>query len=470
MQERWFGLAVLLCFTGIARAADWPMWGRDIARNMVSAELGLAHDFAPGEPKAGGDEIDPATTRGVKWVAKLGSQTYGNPTVAAGRVFVGTNNDSPRDPAVIGDRGVVMCFEQATGRFIWQLAEPKLAAGNWCDYEGIGICSSPSVDGSHVYFVTNRCEVVCLEAADGRVVWRYDMRDELGVFPHQATSSAVLVLGDRVFVTTSNGIDGREHMPSPLAPALICLDKKSGRLLGQERSGISRRTFVCNWSSPAAGEVNGKQVVFFGGGDGFCYAFDPEPVDGTLRELWRYDCNPPHRRVKDGQPIRYGREAGPSEILATPVFHEGRIYVATGQNPERGDGDGALSCIDAASGRLIWLFDQIGRSLSTVSVADGLLYIGDYRGYVYCLDAAGGQLLWKHDTQGAIWGSTLVADGKVYVGSEAGFTILVAGREKRVIGQIDFGGPVYSSPVVANGVLYVATERNLYAIDGKETR
>src|SRR5213075_1619396 len=143
----------------------------------------------------------------------LGSQTYGNPTVAGGRVFVGTNNDSPRDTKHQGDRGVLMCFEEASGKFLWQLVVPKLESGKHEDWEFTGLCSSPAVDGSRVYAVTNRCEIVCLDTAglangnqgpfmqegqylagsgkppvepgplDADILWRFDMREELGVFP-----------------------------------------------------------------------------------------------------------------------------------------------------------------------------------------------------------------------------------------------------------------------------------------------
>src|SRR5262245_61476136 len=81
-----------------AAAQDWPMWGRDETRTMTCAVKGLPTDFAPGQFKGTSDEIDPATSKNVRWIAKMGSQSYGNPTVAGGRVYVGTNNDVPRDP------------------------------------------------------------------------------------------------------------------------------------------------------------------------------------------------------------------------------------------------------------------------------------------------------------------------------------------------------------------------------------
>ena len=501
-------VGLVACMT--ASASDWPYWGRDATRNMVGPDArGLAVDFAPGHPKGLSDEIDPATTRGLRWIAKLGSQCYGNPTVSDGRVFVGTNNDSPRDPKYKGDRSAVYCLDERTGDLLWQLSLPKLGAGKVSDWEYLGICSSPAVDGDRVYVVTNLCEVLCLDvkgmadgdrpeidgtpdegayyagagkppiavaATDADVIWRFDMRTELGVFPHNVTSSSVLVVGDRVYATTSNGVDwSHVNIPSPRAPTLIVLDKRTGALVGEEASGISTRVFHCNWSSPSHAPVNGGQVLF-GAGDGFCYGLDPVPAldadgFGVLREIWRFDCNPPDHKTRDGKPIRYATAKGPSEVIATPVYHGGRVYVAVGQDPEHGQGVGSLNCIDpngagdVSTSGLVWRYTDIDRSISTVSVADGLVYAADYAGIVHCLDAATGDPIWKHDTLGHIWGSTLVADGKVYVGNEDGIlTILAAGRQERVLAQIEFSGSLYSSPVVANDTLYIATMTHLYAV------
>ena len=90
-------------------------------------------------------------------------------TVAGGRVYVGTNNGAPHDPKFKGDYAVLLCLDEATGKLDWQLAIPKLAAGNASDYAEVGLCCSPTVDrtpdGDRVYIVTNRCEVLCLDAA-----------------------------------------------------------------------------------------------------------------------------------------------------------------------------------------------------------------------------------------------------------------------------------------------------------------
>lgn len=502
-----FHLIIVVCFSAAVLAQDWPQWGRDATKNMVSPDVrGLPIEFHPGKRKRGGEEIDPATTTNIKWIAKLGSATYGNPTVANGRVFVGTNNESPRDPKYQGDRSVVYCLDEQTGELFWELNIPKLGAGKVSDWEYLGICSSPTVDGDRVYVVTSLCEVLCLDIAgmangndgpiqeegqylggagkppieigprDADVIWRFDMR-ELMVFPHNVTSSSALVIGDRVYANTSNGVEwSHVEIPAPQAPTLIVLDKQTGELIGEEASKIGTRLYHGNWSSPGAGEIDGNQIIVFGAGDGYCYGFDAEPVldDGdfpVLTERWRFDCNPPDYKVKAGKKIKYATHDGPSEIIATPVFYEERVYVAIGQDPEHGEGIGALSCIDASqrgdisSSGLLWRYTGINRAISTVSISGGLVYAADYAGNVHCLDAETGKLIWQHDTLAHIWGSTLVADGKVFIGTEDGIlTVLKASKEKEVLAEIEFSGPIYSSPVVANQTLYVTTPTHLYAI------
>lgn len=494
-------LLALAALPARAAAQDWPMWGHDETRNMRSAVTGLPSDFSPGKFVGTTDEIDPATSRNVKWSAKLGSQSYGNPTVAGGRVYLGTNNDAPRDPKYTGDRCAVYCLDEKTGELLWEINIPKLGTGKVSDWEYLGICSSPAVEGERVYFLSNRCEVICADVQglangnqgfqdegqylagagkppmelgpkDGDILWIFNMIDECGVFPHNITASSILIAGDRLWVVTANGVDyGHVETPAPNAPSLIVLDKNLGTLVGEEASGTGHRIFHANWTSAAYLRAGGKELGIFGGPDGVLYAFEPEAVmdeDGfaILQEAWKVDCNPPSYRMKDGKPIKYATRYGPSEILGTPIVYEDRVYAVIGQDPEHGEGIGNLTCIDA-DGKVLWSYDKINRSLSTGAAGDGLYFIPDYSGFVYCFDAKSGALQWRHDTKGHIWGSPLLADGKLYVGNEDGYlTILPATRElkKDSVIEIDMGAPVLSTPIAANGVLYVLTHTHLFAL------
>ena len=481
--------------------SDWPMWGRDGSRNMISDEKKITFDFNPGEMN---DEevVDMKTTQNIKWVAKLGSQAYGNVTIGNGCVFIGTNNESPRDQGKIGDRGVVMCLDEKTGALKWQLVIPKLGAGKVSDWEYIGICSSTAIDGDKVYVVTNRCEVVCLdingltngndgpfkdeasyikpkgmkdslnEKIDADIIWMYDMRDELGVFPHNVTSSSPVIIDDKVYVATSNGVDwSHTNIPSPLSPSWIALDKNSGELVGEDGSGASENALHAAWSSLTFGKINNKEILIWGGTDGYCYGYenktvkDPDGYD-LFEPLWKVDCNEPsYRKDKDGKKIPYATPPGPSELIGTPVLYEGKVYCAIGQDPEHGDGVGRLSCIDAETGKVIWKYTDVGRTISTVSIADDLVYIAEYAGIIHCLDANSGKVYWTYDSFSRIWGSTLVVDGKLILGNEDGdLLVMNHGKTKPKVKTVSMGAPVYSSPVVSNGVLYVGTQTHLYAI------
>jgi len=510
-----------------AGAKDWPTWGGDTSRNMVSPATGLPDELVPGDFKDGTEEIDMATTKNTSWVAKLGSQSYGTPVVAGGRVFVGTNNEVPRNKAHEGDRGIVMCFDEKTGAFQWQLVVPKLGAGKVSDWEFLGICSSPTVVGNRGYVITNRCEVVCVDVAgmadgnqgmqeedvymagqyekfvknaasvkrdgltkpgaqDADIIWVYDMRGDLGIFPHNIASSYVLALGDKLFVTTSNGVDWSHlNIPAPNAPSMIALDSKTGKLLGEQKALgdpanlDGSKILHCSWSSPAAGKVGGKDMVFFGGGNGWVYGLgtetekDEEGFD-IINEAWRYDANPPeYRKDGEGNWLKYAEFEGPSECISTPVFYDGKVYIAIGQDPEHGEGVGMLSCLDPGkkgdiSGKALWTFKGIERSVSTPSIGDGLVYMADYSGRVFCLDAKTGKEYWVYDTKGHIWGSTFLCDGKVYIGNEEGeLIVLKAGKTMERLALIEFPAPIYSTPVVAGDTIYIGTQTHLHAFAKK---
>jgi outer membrane protein assembly factor BamB len=512
--------AALIACGLVAQAQDWPQWGgNDPGRNMYTPAKNLPSSFGAGKLKQGTEDIDPTTTKGVRWTAKLGSQSYGNPVVANGKVYVGTNNETPRDKQHQGDRSILMVFDEKTGEFLWQLVVPKLASGKVNDWENLGLLCAPTVEGDRVYIVTSRCEVMCLDAngfangndgefkdeaqyvagpgkpkanigpKDADIIWKYDMMDELGVFPHNASNCSVLIVDDLVFACTSNGQDWTHvNIPSPNSPSFVALNKKTGKLVAEDDAGIGPNIYHGQWSSPSLGIVNGEKQVYFGGGDGWIYAFGTKPVKKDdieiLPIIWKVDCNPPeYKKTADGKPIKYPAAEGPSEINSTPVFYKGRVYVAIGQDPEHGEGVGNLLCIDPTGKGDItkthvkWQYKGIKRSISTVSIdpATELLFVGDFSGFVHCLDANTGKANWVYDMKAHMWGSTLVGDGKVYVGDEDGdFVILPAKKnfdpkKEKPIFETNLGAPVYSTPIVANGVMYVASQTHLYAIGAGAT-
>ena len=487
--------------------SNWPMWGGTPARNMVSGMENVGIDF----------DLQKAQAGNVLWQRGLGSQTYGNPIVAGGKVYVGTNNGGgwrkDKYPAE-DDKGVLLCFDQKDGEFLWQLTREKLGTGRVNDWLLQGICSVPAVEGDRMWVVTNRCELMCLDTAgfhddendgdvkdevdstkqDADIVWNLDMIEELGVFPHNLATSSPVVHGDTVYVVTSNGVDEAHlNVPSPRAPCFLAVDKNTGKVKwehNQPFDGILHG----QWSSPAVGVVNGKAQVIFPGGDGWVYAHDAESGE----EIWKCDLNP-----KDTKWELYGKGTR-NAIISTPVFYEDSVLIAVGQDPEHGEGVGYLWRIDAtktgdvsaevgdigskgkpnSNAGIVWVYggeheNENGdvdavfrRTMSTVAVYEGMVFAADLSGFVHCVDLQSGQRHWEHDMLSGVWGSPLAVDGKVFIGNEDGtLTIFKASKEKaEVLAQketVNYSA-IYSTPTFADGVMYLSDRTRLYAVSVSE--
>jgi outer membrane protein assembly factor BamB len=502
--------------------AGWVMYGGSPFRNMVNTRVkGLPAEWDIGDPKR------KVKSKNIKWVADLGSKAYGGPIVVAGKVIVGTNNQKPRNPkdfkVVDGKRepidlGVIMCFDEKTGKFLWQTTFKKLPSGLVHDWPKEGICSTPVAEGDRIYYVSNRCEVVCSDLS-GKIQWKLDMMGELGVFPHNLAVCSPLLVGDKLYVVTANGVD-EDHLnvPSPKAPSFIRLDKRTGKVEWQDnRPSVAllkapKKTDKAamkdffkklvneakllqhgQWSNPAYAVVQGKPQVIFPGGDGWIYSFDPD--SGKL--IWRFDCNP-----KDAQ-YQLGSKGNRSDFIATPVIHDNKVYIGVGQDPEHLTGVGHLWCIDMTregdvspelvtdstvwppktkknpNSAMVWHYGGVapkklgrnyyfGRTMSTCAIHDGLVYAAELGGILHCLDAATGKVFWTHDCKANTWSSPYWADGKIYLGTDGKEMLVFAhGKQKRLLETNDFDARVRAAPVAANGTLYVMTENKLYAIAGK---
>jgi outer membrane protein assembly factor BamB len=415
---------------------------------------------------------------------ELGDEAFGRPVVTGGVVYVGTDNGRHMNPAIQDEAGVLLAFDAKDGTFLWQDAAPRVERG-LREFLLPSTTSAPYVDGDRLYYVTADCQLRALDTlgfrdgendgpyreeaftdhASADIVWELDMCGRLGVFPHEATNSEVLAVGDLLIVSTSNGQnEGHTRVPSPRAPSLIAVDKRSGAVVWRA-VGPGAQVLHGQWSSPVAATIDGRTQVLFGGGDGWLRAYDAASGD----EAWRFDGNP-----KDARWLPRPGVLSRGSIIGSPVFDDGRVFVAMGQSPGHGNGPSLVHAVDpkgqgdVTASRLLWTSREVGRVVGTPIAKDGLLYVGDLGGTIHCLDAATGAHVWKHETNEAIWGSLVLTGDRLYVGNVAGsMTVLRAGRQKQVLGQIEMDAPLYSPPAPIGDSLYVATAKRLYLIAAK---
>jgi outer membrane protein assembly factor BamB len=501
----------------IAVAADQPQFGAAWSRNMVSDERRLPETF------------DAQSNHNIKWVAKLGTQTHSTPVIANGRVYIGTNNDEPRDPKHEGDRGVFMCFDEKNGQLLWQLVVPKRHEDAYMDWPKMGMSSTATVEADRVYLVDNRGAVVCLDAkglangndgpfrdeaayltsptnttaspcpgaetkpeplhppADGKllepgaldadILWRFDLVAEAGIWPHDAAHSSILIHGNHLYLNTANGVDNtHKRIRAPDAPSLIVLDKTTGKLLARDDENIASNVFHNTWAAPSLAKVNGKTLIFFCGGNGIIYAFEPigrnVPTGEVqkLKKVFQFDFDPGAPKTEIHK-FSGNRRESPSNLYGMPVFVRDRLYVAGGGDLWWGKNEAWLKCIDATqtgditTNGLVWSYPLEKHVMSTPAVADGLVFIADCGRKFHCVEAKSGKPLWTHEIKGEVWASPYVANGKVYLGTRSGnFYVFAANKEKKVLTELDLRTPISATVTAANRVLYVATMTHLYAI------
>jgi outer membrane protein assembly factor BamB len=487
---------------------DWPQAGGSSLRNSVSTASGLPTQW------------DVGSGENILWSARLGSTTYGNPVVANGKVFVGTNNSGgylKRYPSKV-DLGVLLCFDEKDGRFLWQHSSEKLAQGKEYDWPDQGICSTPLVDGDRLWFVTSRGEVACLDTEgfldhqnDGQssevekandeadVVWVYDMMKELGVTQRFMSNCSITSVEDLLLVNTSQAVGE--------APTLICLNRETGKLLWSDNTP-SPNVLHGQWSSPAYAVLGGVGQVLLAGGDGWLYSFDLKGENGQGKLLWKFDCNP------KGSKYVEGGSGDRNQIIANPTIYDGLVYIAVGDDPEFGEAQGHLWCIDPTkrgdvsptlvynkampdqpiapkrmqamveadgdfekpnpNSAAVWhyvgqdtkQFEQtMHRACGGVTIKNDLLFISDFSGLLHCLDAKSGKPHWTHDLFAASWSSPLIAGNSVYVTDEDGdVAIFELSPKMKLIGELNMEGAVLTTPSAANNKLFISSRSKLFAI------
>jgi outer membrane protein assembly factor BamB len=518
-------LCGLLAVTANLRADDWRQFGRDGTRNAVSPERRPPTDWNIGKPveqNSGGRVRE--SSRNVKWSVPLGSNSFGDPVVVDGVIWVGTNNSGPNGNNKL-DASVLTCFREADGKLLYRYVSPRLPQGRVLDWEYRSMSCSPLIDRDRLWFVTNRAEVVCLDIAplhkgegEPQPVWKADLIEKFGVFPRSppmgfSRTCSIAAYKDFIYVVTGNGVDETyKKIPKPEAPSLICFHRDTGEAVWQD-SSPGENILDGQWSSPTIVEIGGVAQCVAAQGDGWVRSFEAL----TGKPIWQFDMNRKEGRWMLERSTR-------NSILASPVFADNRIYIANGLGLEFGERPGRLVCldptrqgdisselavdrdgqaiphrrvqaVDPAAGEkavpnpnsgLVWEFTHLrdGKqftavmhaSLCSVVVHQGLVIAGDSSGLVHCLDAKTGERYWFFDALAYINGSPLIVDDKVYVVDSDGDLMIfrlspdpnIAMRITNGIAEplreFNMGSWCCSSPVFANGVMYVATANELFAI------
>jgi len=446
---------------------------------MISTERGLPPAF------------DPATGKNIKWSAELGTEAHSSPVVAGGKIYIGTNNGHPRDPKHQGDRGVLMCFDEQTGGFLWQLVVPKRDEDIYFDWPQSGISSPATVEGDRVYIVSNRGEVLCLDAKgltngnngpfmeegahmthkpldpvaalgvtnlvpgrlDADIIWLFDLTTGAGIWSHDAAHSSILIRGNYLYLNTGTGVDNtHKKIRTPESPSLVVLDKRTGQLVARDNEHIAPNIFHSTWSAPSSGEVNGRTLIYFAAGNGMVYAFEPITEGVTnrgqvaassptsrgqgssalpryLTKVWQFDFDPGAPKTNVHR-FNSNRQESPSDFFGMPVFYRNRLYVAGGGDIWWGKNEAWLKCIDA--------------TLTGDVTTNGLV--------------------WSYALQKHVMSTPAISDGMVFI-ADCGRTFHCVDVETgKALWTHEIAGEAWASPFVADGKVYLGTRSGKFYV------
>jgi len=388
---------------------DWPQW-QGAGRDAKSRETGLLKDWTKEGPP-------------IAWQARGLGEGYSTPSIAAGRLFTMGHRDQNEH---------VFCLDEKDGKEMW--AAPLGPGGKGGGYPGPRC--TPTVDGDVLYALGCGGTLVCLKVADGKEVWRKELRKD---FKGQAGgweySESPLVDGDRLIVT-----------PGGKSATLAALNKKTGESLWQ---AVVPEGDSAAYSSVIAADVEGTRqyIQFLARG-----IVGIAAADG--RYLWSYT-----------------RPANRTANCSTPIYFEGHVFAASSYGNGGGlakltrDGDGFK--VDE-----VYFTKDMKNHHGGMILLDGYLY-GSDEGKLTCMEFKTGQVKWKAGQPGK--GSILYADGRLYYRNEGGkgTMFLVEATPEKYIERGRFNQPdrsgqnAWPHPVIANGRMYLRDQDLLLCYDVK---
>jgi outer membrane protein assembly factor BamB len=397
------GLIVSVIALNAQSSVDWPQW-RGPDRNGISKETGLLSQW----PRSGPP---------VAWSAAMLGAGYGSVAVQGDRVYVqGMRNR----------QSVVSTLNRADGKPGWvRILGP---AGD--NDRGPGPRSTPTIDGDRVYALSETGDLACLRVADGSVIWQRNILKEFrGDNPYWLLSESPLIDGNNVIVT-----------PGGRGAGVVALDKMSGKTVWASKE----LSDGAGYSSPIIADVGGVRTIM---------TFTADAGVGV--------------RASDGKLMwRNSTAANGTANIATPVYSDGKVFFTSSYGA-----GAALLGLRAAGNEVraqeIYSTRDMKNHHGGVVLVNGYIY-GFNDSILTCLEFASGKMVWRDRSVGK--GAVTYADGHLYILSEDNIVGLVeatpAGyREKGRFTVADQGLPSWAHPVVSGGRLYIRNQGTLTSYD-----
>jgi outer membrane protein assembly factor BamB len=290
---------------------------------------------------------------------------------------------------------------------------------------------SPLHDGKNVYVSFGTMGTACLDGSTGKIIWK----NQLVKLDHKEGPGSSPILWRELLIINADGIDEQY---------VVALDRQTGQIVWrQDRPKPIHPDFdQCKaYSTPLVIDVNGHQ----------------ELVSPGAMQVLGYDPS-------SGSPLWQVKYQGFSNV-PRPLFGNGLIYVCTGyMKPQlwaiKPGGTG-----DVSATHVVWKFDRQVPANPSPILIDKQIYMVNNTGVLTCLDALTGRPIYVERIGGNFSASPLFADGKLYLASEEGVTtVLQPGTKFEKIAANELTGAHMASPVPVGQSLLLRTDRAIYRI------
>lgn len=303
--------------------------------------------------------------------------------------------------------------------------------------------STPIIDDDRLYMVSGMGELVCLNRADGKILWTVDYWKKYTITPNdQGICEQPLIDGNRIIVTTC----GKEI-------CMAAFDKLTGEVVWETLGFGDNATYVASCMI----EWNGKRQIV-SGTEMHIFGVDPE----TGKMVWNDSQWTPPLETKKWQ----------NAMINTPVFYKGKLLVSLG------DAHGCTlyqMADDLSSVSLLWKNEEIDMYMGGMIELDGIVYgsTGDKNKWA-AIELETGKVLYHEAWAGGkARGALIVADGMFYMFDERRGTIGLARINPAKLDVVsefritDGSGACFSHPTIFDGVLYVRRGSALIAYNIK---
>ena len=432
------------------RQACWrsAVGARTVALGLLAvASAGPASENWPdfrgpaGDGHVAGDATLPMTwseSENVVWKTPVPHKGWSTPVVWGDQVWLTTATEEGHDFFVIAldrESGSVLHNEQ-----LFHSDTPEPLGNNVNCYAS----PSPVIEAGRVYVHFGSYGTACIDTKTNKVLWK---REDLPCRHYRGPGSSPIIFGDSL-ILTFDGIDQQY---------LTALDKHTGKTLWRtdrtrhwqdlddngepKRGGDLRKAF----STPVIVTQNGAPHMLSVGSSA-TYGYDPH----TGKELWKVEqigFTPSTRPVWDGERLFTATGYGGTELWAI-----------------RTDGQG-----DVSKSHVDWrrAENDVPDTPSPILV-DGLLYVVSNRGQLTCLEPATGEVVWADRIGGNYIASPIVSNGLIYYfNSQGGSHIVGAGRTFNVRAENALDDGLMASPAVSGTSLILRTKTHVYRIEEK---